>query len=298
MQKEESVTVRWDPHAAAAALTEARRKLEAMHEAILSGRMAGVAETEVPPLVVNEAGLAVTGAIAMPTPASMPGGAATDIARYFRSRGCPVCRHMTDQASDFFAQWQYRIGVEEQAQAEFAGELGFCPLHTWQLLAVSSPHGASVGYARLVERVARSLKLDIGASTTGDAVRRLLRDSRNCRVCGLLRQTERVYIGRLAAVVGGAAGRSQYRRSQGACLRHLGMLLDATRSDCHEFLLSHAVQRFEEDAEDMRSYAMKHEALRRELQNRDDEDAYRRAVIRMVGGRSVCMTSAEDGEIR
>ena len=64
-----------------------------------------------------------------------------------------------------------------------------------------------------------------------------------------------------------------------------------------EFLLSHAAQRFEEDAEDMQTYAMKHEALRRALQNRNEDDAYRRAIIRIVGGRSVCMPWAEDGEI-
>jgi len=75
------------------------------------------------------------------------------------------------------------------------------------------------------------------------------------------------------------------------------MLLDASAVDCHEFLLSHAAQRFEEDAEDMRSYAMKHEALRRTLQNRNEEDAYRRAIIRIAGGRSVCMPWEEDGEM-
>jgi hypothetical protein len=99
-------------------------------------------------------------------------------------------------------------------------------------------------------------------------------------------------------MIGEASGRSQYRRSQGVCLRHLGMLVNASSTaGSREFLLSHAAQRFEEDAEDMRSYAMKHEALRRALENRNEEDAYRRAVLRIVGGRSVCVPWAEDGEI-
>jgi hypothetical protein len=76
------------------------------------------------------------------------------------------------------------------------------------------------------------------------------------------------------------------------------MLVDAASTvESHEFLLSHAAQRFEEDAEDMRSYAMKREALRQALQNRNEEDAYRRAIIRIVGGRSVCIPWEEDGEI-
>jgi hypothetical protein len=57
------------------------------------------------------------------------------------------------------------------------------------------------------------------------------------------------------------------------------------------------VSGFDEDAEDMKSYAMKREALRRKLQNRDEEDAYRRAIIRIVGGRNVCIPWPEDGEI-
>jgi hypothetical protein len=67
--------------------------------------------------------------------------------------------------------------------------------------------------------------------------------------------------------------------------------------EIQEFLLSHAIQRFEEDTEDMRSFAMKHEALRRTLQNRNEEDAYLRTIIHIVGGRSVCMPWVKNGEI-
>jgi hypothetical protein len=76
------------------------------------------------------------------------------------------------------------------------------------------------------------------------------------------------------------------------------MLIDAaSTAGSKGFLLSYAAQRFEEDAEDMQTYAMKHEALRRGLQNRNEKDAYRRAVVRIVGGQSVCVPWAEDGEI-
>ena len=47
----------------------------------------------------------------------------------------------------------------------------------------------------------------------------------------------------------------------------------------------------------MRSFALKREALRRSLENRNEEDAYRRAVIRMVGERYVSSPWPEDGEI-
>jgi GTPase SAR1 family protein len=289
MQEKGFVRIRRDPHAAAAVVMEARAKLEALHAGILAGRMAEAVEPRPTPAVVA----------ALLTPAVLPAGkAAVDLATDMRTRGCPVCRHIAKHALDFFAQWQYQVATEERAQAKFAAESGFCPLHTWQLLAISSPQGASVGYARLAEQIAHLLRKNTAASARGNAVRQLVRNSRNCRVCELLRQAEGEYIRRLAAMIGDAAGRGRYRRSQGVCLRHLGMLMDADQTAAsHEFLISHAVQRFEEDAEDMRGYAMKRDALYRSLLNRNEEDAYRRAVIRIVGDRSVCMPWPEDGEI-
>jgi len=299
MQSEGLVMSRRDPYAAAAAATEAHAKLEALYAGIFNGRMAEVAETEVPPLIETESVAVNMDITAAPTPGSPPvSRALADMATDLQTRGCPVCRHITKHASEFFAHWQYQIATEERAQAEFAAELGFCPLHTWQLLAMSSPYGTSIGYARLAEQIAHRLKEDINMPREGEMVRRLVPDSRNCRVCGLLHHAEGEYIRRLATTIDEAAGRSRYRRSQGVCLRHLGMLVDATSTPgSREFLLSHAAQRFEEDAEDMRSYAMKHEAIRRALQNSNEEDAYQRAIIRIVGGRNVCTPWAEDRDI-
>lgn len=289
--KKKSTPVLRNPQVAAAAAIQARTKIEALHESITSGRMAELSIEEVSLPDAAQSELTVTPAVDEPVPAVI------DMAVDLRIRGCPVCQHIAKQAWDFFAHWQYQIGTEEQAQAEFAAELGFCPLHTWQLLSMSSPHGASVGYARMAEHIARRLRETAGAPA-GDTVRRLVHDSRSCRVCAMLQRAEEEYIRRLATMISEAAGRKQYRHSQGVCLRHLGMLMDAVgTAESREFLLFHAAQRFEEDAEDMRSFAMKHEAIRRVLQNRDEEDAYRRAVIRIVGDRRVCMPWAEDGRL-
>ena len=92
-----------------------------------------------------------------------------------------------------------------------------------------------------------------------------------------------------------AAKLRSYARSQGACLRHLGLLLGASSSeDTRQFLLRHAARRFEEMAEDMQSYAMKIEALRRTLPNADETDAYRRALV-AHGWRKGGLLSVERG---
>lgn len=288
--QERAGTVRRDSHTAAVARA-VRAKLEPLYESIRNKRLPMMPDSEFPPGTAPQ----IRGTEA--TTAAAPAIAAANISFDVASRSCPVCQHMENHAREFFCHWQYRLSMEEQAQAEFAAELGFCPLHTWQLLALSSPHGASVGYARLVKQTANRLRQSIAAPVKRDALRQLVRDSGNCRVCGLIRQVEQEYIGRLADWINEAAGRNGYRRSQGICLRHLSLLVATVSIENQEFLLAHAAQRFEEAAEDMRSYAMKHEAVRRGLQNRDEEDAYRRAVIHIVGNRYVCVPWLEDGKI-
>lgn len=221
-----------------------------------------------------------------------------NIAADFLSRGCPVCKHLIDRASDFFSNWQYKISREEDAQTAFATELGFCPLHTWQLFALCSPHGASVGFATLTEQIAHHLREADATSIRGKTIQQLVRDSHNCRVCKILHSSETESIRQIAVMIGESDGRSRYHHSQGVCLRHLGMLIDAVSSDEErQFLLSHAALQFEYEAQDMRSFAMKHEALRRALQNSNEQDAYRRAIIHIVGDKGVYSPWPEDRDI-
>ena len=235
-------------------------------------------------------------AAAAPSPES--GSGAVDFAKELRMRGCPICDHLAREASDFFAHWQYAISNDAAAQSGFAAELGFCPLHTWQLFSMSSPRGASIGHARLVERIARDLRALRSMPDAGKRVGALVRDSRTCRVCGLLRAAEESHVNKFAGFLQDLHGGEAYRKSQGLCLRHLGLLLSAAPNESSaDFLLSHAAGRFEEASEDMSSFAMKHEALRRSLHNTDEEDAYLRAIIHLAGGRNVCIPWQEEGEI-
>jgi len=220
-----------------------------------------------------------------------------DLEQDLRTRGCPVCQPMGRAVSDFFAHWQYALSSDEAAQTAFAAEIGFCPLHTWQLFALSSPQGISLGYPRLLERLSSELSRAAGLPTTTGAVPRIP-DSRNCRVCRLLREVERAHTRRLADFVQTAEGRQAYARSQGVCLRHLDLLVKAVaHEEASQFLLAEAARRFEEIAEDMQNFAMKREALRRALHNQDEEDAYVRGVIRVVGEKRVCVPWDTDGYI-
>ena len=191
----------------------------------------------------------------------------------------------------FFANRQYELSARESARRAHAASLGFCSLHTWQLEATASPQGLSIGFSNLMER----LSADLGRlaaseeSNPGESVRALVQDPDHCSVCRLVRDVGKRYLDDLAGFVRTEEGRRAYAYSQGVCLRHLGMLIaDMPSRETVRFLLDHAALRFAEIAEDMRNYALKRDALRADMQNQDEKDAYLRAVIRTAGAKRVC----------
>jgi predicted GTPase len=222
----------------------------------------------------------------------------TDLAADLRTRGCAVCDHVVKTAHNFFTQWQYAIASDEKSQASFAAEQGFCSLHTWQLHALSSPVGESIGLARLTEHISRLLaKVDRGPAAASN-VHKIVRTPETCRVCHSLNEAEAAYLARFADLLADERGRQIYERSKGICLRHLARLLATIASaEIREFLLATASRRLEETAEDMQSFAIKREALRRNLTNPNEDDAYLRALIHLAGAKDYSAPWPEDLEI-
>lgn len=296
VQEEKVATLHYDLHAAVSAINLFRAKLEAMYNDILKREPKEIASNL--QLFQDKERKSEKLAFVIGKDSAEHINKTLNLKADLRERSCPVCEHIAQQAFDFFAHWQYQLSTEEQAQKEFAEELGFCPLHTWQLFSMSSPYGASVGFAQLAENISLHLKSNIRLYEKGEGLKRLVHNSRNCQVCKMLRDAEEKYIAKMSGMLNETQGQNLYQESQGACLWHLGMFIDSVPSvDIREFLISHAVQQFGHEAEDMRSYALKRDALRRNLQNKDEEDAYRRTITRIVGNRNVCMPWAEDREI-
>jgi hypothetical protein len=180
--------------------------------------------------------------------------AASDLGRDLNTWGCPVCNRMADAISRFLSSWQYALASEEDAQREFAASLGFCPLHTWQLEAMASPQGLSVGYPNLMERLAADLSRLAASEHPAPAhsVLALVQKPGHCRVCRLIQKTETKYLKDLVGFVQLPEGYKAYTHSQGVCLRHLGMLLAVIPSqEMARFLIEHAARRFAEISEDI-----------------------------------------------
>lgn len=201
----------------------------------------------------------------------------------WQTDNCLVCDYLSQETLNFFTDWQYKLTIDTKAQNEFATEVGFCPLHTWQLLSFSSSFGASAGYTQLAEQIASRLQKISAVTTFKDSMAHLSTDIKNCRVCKLQRQSELAYIEQLSAVLSTSIGQKQYYYSQGVCLHHLSMLINITSNELAGFLLSHAAHRFAETAEDMQNYTLKHEAIRRALQNKNEKTAYKRLIPHLMG---------------
>jgi hypothetical protein len=209
-------------------------------------------------------------------------------------RTCPVCAVLAQALFAFFAQWQYALATDHAVQRAFVAQHGLCPVHTWQYQEMASPQGICDGYAPLIGactvELARLAEHEAGHAAT--ALLALLADSTTCAVCRLVREVVSEQIKNLLAQLVTAKGRETYTSSAGLCLPHLQVALAQLEDGSGEvterqmlpaFLLTEQVRRLENLAEDLRSYALKRDVLRRGLLNQEETNAWRRALVQLVG---------------
>ncbi len=210
-----------------------------------------------------------------------------------QTRTCPICAAQGQALFAFFAQWQYTLATNATAQRAFVAERGLCPMHTWQFQEMASPQGISEGYAPLIETLA--VELSHLRERAAAPLAALLAGTATCPACRLVRETTAEQVEQLLAHLATAEGREDYASSAGVCLPHLQAALahmehsvDGTieRSLVAEFLLREQVRRLEDLADDLRSYTLKRDALRRGLLHQEEASAWRRALVQLVGERA------------
>ncbi|HVB72937.1 MAG TPA: dynamin family protein [Ktedonobacteraceae bacterium] len=212
-------------------------------------------------------------------------------------RTCPICTAQREALFAFFAQWQYRLATDAAVQRAFAAARGLCPVHTWQYQEVASPQGISEGYTPLIETLAVELSRLIERSIehTAAPLAALLASTATCAACRLVCETAAEQVLDLLTHLATAEGRANYTSSAGLCLPHLQVALaheevSTTGISGHRevvaFLLHEQVRRLEDLADDLRSYTLKRDALRRGLLNQEEADAWRQALVQLVGERA------------
>lgn len=179
---------------------------------------------------------------------------------------------------------------EPEVRKLFIETKGFCKVHTWQFEKISSPQGISEGYVTWVEKVAADLRNSVGIPLTRQKnnIEKLLPDSDHCQACRMLREREAVLLEQFINYNSKLEGQEYYQRSLGLCLPHLHKAFSLNSNEkIKDFLLIEQARHFEELSEDMHSYTLKRDAIRRASANDDENNAWMYVLIQLVGARTV-----------
>jgi len=208
---------------------------------------------------------------------------------------CVICARLQRTLTRTLGHEQFRLATMERAQLSHARQSGFCRLHTWEYAAMGSPVGISSGYARLAGDLAEALRTAVDASAgaerpdvdrgaarqLGEVIDRHLQRTDSCRICAELDRTERKQAERLARQ---PAAPSPAERMPVLCLRHLATVLAAGPDDERARALTRATaSRLSRACDDMRSFALAREAIRRNLVTAEENKAYEDALRLLAG---------------
>lgn len=202
---------------------------------------------------------------------------------------CEICDAVFDTWFDLLRVFQRDLADSPQRQRTHADRGGLCGLHTWQYASLASTHGICTGYPALLERL--SVELAAARSSrapkeVAETIRTLLPGTGRCEVCEACRSAERDVAQRIAERL---AGDGAHLASLGAiCVPHLPLLIESIEDGASMGpLLSREARILERIAEDMRRYATKHDALRRNLGSDEEVSAAERALAIVAGQRRV-----------
>jgi len=199
---------------------------------------------------------------------------------------CGICVRLERTLRDFMAKRQYDLSVSESDQRNHALRSGFCPLHTWQYEAISSPQGVCAAYSELLGLYAKRLRLLAQEATSVQAmengVQAMLPSARSCAACQLVASTEKAAsheIARQLASDDSSAGI--------VCAFHLrSVLMSDPELKVAARLLLQEARVFERLAENTQNHILKHEAIRHDLSTNAEWDAAAGGLARLVGTRN------------
>ncbi len=197
-------------------------------------------------------------------------------------RPCSICRRIERTLDEFMAHRQYELSISESEQSSHASRSGFCPLHTWQYEAISSPQGVCASYADLLILYATRMRLlardcaSVEAMAAG--IRLILPTSKSCEACQLITSTERASSHEQARQLGTKDDQPSL------CAFHLQAVLVASPDlKAAAALLLREASMFDRLGEDMRNYVLKHGAQRRNLSTNAEQDAATAGLALLVG---------------
>jgi len=213
---------------------------------------------------------------------------------------CEICAQVADKLWDFLCKYQYEIIISSEERERFADRGGLCPFHAWQLESAASPYGMCVGYPPLLDRLAAKLR-DFASSAFLQEIRTKIRSltpsDEECVFCSVRDSAERDAIEATAKRLEEHKARALNSLSA-ICLTHFVMLAFAVRDgDLLRSMLKRQATILQRYSEDMRRYAMKHDAVRRYLASQEETTAAERGLLLVTGLRQVNFVPRQVGDM-
>ena len=204
---------------------------------------------------------------------------------------CSICVEAEKALFDFMRRRQYELSTSDVQQIGHAEQGGFCGLHTWQYEAISSPQGVCSAYPPVLSLLGRRLRslAQWASSATAmiDGVQQLLPRASTCRACQLIAAVERATAKGIVAALAANDG-SESKQLPPLCLRHLySVLLAKPTVEIARLMIEEQSRVLDRLGEDMQRYALKHDALRRELATELEHQAHQIGLSRLVGLRNI-----------
>jgi GTP-binding protein EngB required for normal cell division len=198
---------------------------------------------------------------------------------------CSVCERAAGALFAFLSKHQYAISADGAAQASHAASGGFCALHTWMYSELTSPQGICRAYPGLLTSLSRRLLKGVEAAWATDDLevmcRRILRQADDCPACSVIAAVEREAAAHIIARYADPSIASADLPI--LCLTHLYTVLKLHPLDrLARVLTERTAKALERSAENMRCYALKHDAIRRNLLTHEERIAHVLGLARLV----------------
>lgn len=205
-------------------------------------------------------------------------------------RTCEICTQVDKTLWDYECKHQYDVSADRKTQQLFVASGGLCSFHTWQYHSVASSYGICTAYPALLDYLAGWLRRTAAGSLQSLAPtvpQTPVATPGHCLMCTVRKTAE-------SQAVSAIAGRllKQGINALGSlsaiCIPHLAMLSNAVQNpEIVSLLMNHQATLLERLSEDMRRFALKQNATRRYLENKEEMTAAERALLLIAGHRNV-----------
>lgn len=200
---------------------------------------------------------------------------------------CEICTQVNDALWDFECKYQYEVSVDRRLQRIFAASGGLCSFHTWQYYAMASAYGICTAYPTLLDHLAGWLRTAAENNESRTKLRPPLATPGHCILCDVRAKAESEAISKLVHRFS-KQGEQTLDTLSAVCIPHQVMLSSALQDTALvRKLMNHQAALLERLSEDMKRFALKRNATRRELETKEEMMAAERALLLVAGHRNV-----------